>query len=571
MVDQSNDDKKSEQDRLDQIKLDHEKFLRDTVNVKIDSTDETKHMDLDIEPENKKKSKPDIQQIQIEQQEAGRYGRQSGTGAAATSQQQQNKDESEEEKTAKTAAAIAAATTTAEQAARYIEEIEQKQTEIERSIRDLELEAANIQNIADETFSTLDALVDQKNDEIEEKIKEVEEKQSDLKLAQLQTQLAKNKSAINVDLIQKEMEDEKAAKAKKESAEKDLDTTKTEKENAETTRDVASELCAEYEQVNEERLQLAERHKELASELKTLDPQKEEDRARIEEIKQETNKIDLDIKKCSEKMEEIKYEETSLLESQKTKQSEQNSEQNNKNDEKTAETPNDKTDSDKTDIDTPAPKADLEEMKYSGKVENLISANGTINQKDLEEAMQDAPPHVKEKIMESLERKGIEIENQNNIDINSQVTKTDLDQNNDAKIMGGTDKTATVSAFPFLASSTKQSIEETTTPSKTCSGVKYTCFADSEEFHNYDAKGVEASYNAPVNNGTEHAPSDIVIAQREVANDSSDSGKGSSGGGTTLDQEEQLRLAAQQAEFARQQLIEQNEINRPDISDPKMV
>ncbi len=218
-------------------------------------------------------------------------------------------------------------------------------------------------------------------------------------------------------------------------------------------------------------------------------------------------------------------------------------------------------------IESPAPKADVEEMAFAGKVENLIEGDA-ITQEDLSRALDGAPDHVQTKVMASLQEKGIEVTDPNNVGIKN-VVANEVGQDN-ANIMDGATRTATIAAFPFLAFS-GQSIEETTTPTKTCSGINVGCFADSEEFAKYNPKdGSSPSYAEPINNGAEAAPGHLGDKLYTAATNEGE-GTGSGGDGTALDQETELRLAAQaqSAEMARLRLIEQNEINRPDLNSPE--
>jgi len=204
--------------------------------------------------------------------------------------------------------------------------------------------------------------------------------------------------------------------------------------------------------------------------------------------------------------------------------------------------------------------------------------SGEITREELDQmlAKSDASPELKSQIEKALEREGVNIvepENTNTPGIKG-LAANELGEEN-AEIAADVTKTATLTAAPTLAllggQSIKQNIEVQGAPTKVASGINNSgqSFADSDAFKMYNQEGVTASYDEPVNNKAEFAPNDLGETMYAAATNKDDGTGSGSGGGATLDQEEALKQAAQQAELARLHMAQQNEMSRPDLDAPE--
>ena len=204
-------------------------------------------------------------------------------------------------------------------------------------------------------------------------------------------------------------------------------------------------------------------------------------------------------------------------------------------------------------LEEPAPETSEEEMVVMDAVQGQLEG-GTISREDI--ATVYAETGASDEVIAKVEAdKSVTIEEpeEETAPGIKGVVANEVGTEN-ANIMGG----VALAAFPFLAFS-EQPIEETQVPEKICDGIDIGCFADSEDFKQYGAPGVVATYDEPVNNGAQAAPGVNDNFNAALTNEQSgDTGDSSST--ATQDQEVDLQqLAAMRADFARQQMQELNE------------
>ncbi|MGH1457052.1 MAG: hypothetical protein ACRBDI_09745 [Alphaproteobacteria bacterium] len=221
---------------------------------------------------------------------------------------------------------------------------------------------------------------------------------------------------------------------------------------------------------------------------------------------------------------------------------------------KTAQTEESNSDTalaENTEMETPAPAYDHDHSVYLGKLEQQIG-NGTVSPEQLEELLAEAPEGVDlDKVKADLEAKGmLTPEDQNDPQLAQNTLEDQPAPSNTISV-----------TYPYLGATAQVQVIPAASIAPSNNGVSpapYSSFADGPEFAaTNDPKNPDATYSAPINNGT----SNVVNASSSFGKSPVDQPAAGTGAPTpeqlaTLEQERIQREALLQQQLQNQQLAQ---------------